>query len=206
MVSRVHAIELDDHAHQEGDGRSSPLCAARASKAVCHDMPGHVSSAWYVLDPSDYLVDGEIEPDPMLLDFEHRNQHRKRAFGSASLNGGHTLRTSSPLLHWRTLIPSFSLTETLAVSLTVLHRRESAHPQSAQLTRRIQSRPTRRVFVLRPDDSDYSDCVLSDTIRPDGVPSRQRNRGAGMEAEKPRVNIMKGVLCIVLNSPQWLVH
>ena len=84
LVSRVHATELDDHAHQEGDGRSSPRCATRVSEAVCHDMPGHVSSAWYVL--SDHLVDGEIEPDPMLLGFEHRNQHRKCAFGSASSN------------------------------------------------------------------------------------------------------------------------
>lgn len=80
--------------------------------------------------------------------------------------------------------------------LTILHRRESVHTGSAQLTRRVQSRPTHRVYILRPID--YSNRALSDNMDPDGVPSRERNRCAGMEAEKHRVNVMRGVSCVVL--------
>ena len=88
--------------HQEGDGCPPPQWAARPSKAVCHGMPGHASPAWYV--PSEHLVTQYIESDLILLGFDHRNQHRKRAIPSGPLNGSFTPRTSSRLLHWRKVI------------------------------------------------------------------------------------------------------
>lgn len=115
--SRTPTNELDACTHRikKAMGALRPQCTTRLSKAVYHGMPGHVSSAWYVL--SDILVIQYIEPDSftMLLGIEHRNEHRTRTFSSASPHGSYALRTSSCLLRWRKFTLLYSLTRTLTI-------------------------------------------------------------------------------------------